>query len=356
MARHDPANFVMSDPVTPCPRSSEEKPSTALSTLTDFSSAADWGERLFKGPQGVYLVWRILVYLGTGGVVVYVLLWFGKSFFPEPVYGAAALWQDLYGEAALMLGAFLPAILMGRIEGRPVDDYGLPRRQAFGKLFWVGAAWGLAAITLLLMMMYAVHVLFLGPIALHGMRILKFAAFWAAFFVLVGLFEEFLLRGYLLFTIAQTTGFWPAAALFSCLFGAIHLRNAGEGPVGVLGAAAIGFFFCLTLRRTGNLWFAVGFHLSWDWGETYLYAVPNSGTTQPGHLLSSWVSGKVWLTGGTVGPEGSVLCFVLLVVLWVVFDRMYPTATFRMGLPGPHTANESLSLRITSNASEKSLE
>jgi hypothetical protein len=56
------------------------------------------------------------------------------------------------------------------------------------------------------MMMYAVHVLYLGPIALHGMRILKFAAFWAAFFVLVGLFEEFLLRGYLLFTIAQTMG------------------------------------------------------------------------------------------------------------------------------------------------------
>ena len=338
----------MSDPVTPRSSASEEetKP-TVSSTLSVVSSTEDWGERLFKGQQVVNLLWRILVYLGTGGAVVYVLLWLGKSFFPEPVYGAAALWQDLYGESALMLGAFLPAILMGRIEGRPVDDYGLPRREAFGKLFWIGTAWGLAAITLLLIMMYAVHVLFLGPIALHGMRILKFAAFWAAFFVLVGLFEEFLLRGYLLFTIAQTTGFWPAAALLSCLFGAIHLRNAGEGPVGALGAAAIGFFFCLTLRRTGNLWFAVGFHVSWDWGETYLYSVPNSGTTQPGHLLSSWVSGKTWLTGGTVGPEGSVFCFVLLVMLWVVFDRVYPTAMYRMDLPQQRRSGADISLGIT---------
>lgn len=319
----------MSDPVTPRSSSPEEetKP-TPASTCADFSSTADPGERLFEGPQGVHLVWRILIYLGTGGAVVYGLLWFGKSFFPEPVYGAAALWQDLYGEAALMLGAFLPAALMGRIEGRPVDDYGLPRRQAFGKLFWVGAVWGLIAITVLLAAMRVGHVVSFGPLALHGMRILKFAVFWGVYFVLVGVFEEFLLRGYLLFTTAQSTGFWPAAALLSCLFGAIHLRNVGEGPVGALGAAAIGFFFCLTLRRTGNLWFAVGFHAAWDWGETYLYAVPNSGTNAPGHLLSSSFSDKAWLTGGTVGPEGSVLCFVLLVLLWIVFDRQYPTAKY----------------------------
>jgi membrane protease YdiL (CAAX protease family) len=338
----------MSDPVTPRSLSSEEetKPTTA-STTADFSSTASWNERLFQGPQGVHLVWRILVYLGAGGATVYVLLWFGKSFFPDPVYGALALWQDLYGEAALMLGAFLPAVLMGHIEGRQVDDYGLPRRQAFGKLFWVGAVWGLMAITVLLAGMRVAHVVSFGPFALHGMRILKFAVFWGVYFVLVGMFEEFLLRGYLLFTTAQSTGFWPAAAMLSCLFGAIHLRNAGEGPVGALGAAAIGFFFCLTLRRTGNLWFAVGFHAAWDWGETYLYAVPNSGTNAPGHLLSSSFSGKTWLTGGTVGPEGSVLCFVLLLVLWIVFDRMYPMARYKSDPPRRHRGTENSMPRIT---------
>ena len=91
--------------------------------------------------------------------------------------------------------------------------------------------------------------------------------------------------------------------------------------MGILGAIVIGFFFCLTLRRTGSLWFAIGFHVSWDWGESYLYSVPDSGGVAPGHLLHSSLQGPRWLTGGSVGPEGSVFLFVLLALLWVVFDR-----------------------------------
>ena len=96
-----------------------------------------------------------------------------------------------------------------------------------------------------------------------------------------------LLRGYAQFTLARGIGFWPAALVLSCGFGLIHLRNDGEQWRGLLAAAFIGFFFCLTLRRTGNLWFAVGFHAAWDWGETFFYSVPDSGMVAPGHLLSS---------------------------------------------------------------------
>ena len=95
-----------------------------------------------------------------------------------------------------------------------------------------------------------------------------------------------------------------------------------------MAAGLIGFFFCLTLRRTGNLWFAVGFHASWDWGETYLYSVPNSGTAAPGHLLTSSFHGSPWLSGGSVGPEGSVFVFVIIAGLWVVFDRFHPEVKY----------------------------
>jgi membrane protease YdiL (CAAX protease family) len=86
----------------------------------------------------------------------------------------------------------------------------------------------------------------------------------------------------------------------------------------------IGLFFCFTLRRTGSLWFAVGMHASWDWGESYLYSVPDSGGMVPGHLLNSSFHGPRWLTGGSVGPEGSVLVFVVIAAAWVVFDLIYP--------------------------------
>jgi membrane protease YdiL (CAAX protease family) len=157
----------------------------------------------------------------------------------------------------------------------------------------------------------------------------KFAAFWAAMFLLVGFFEEFLLRGYSQFTLTRAIGFWPAAVVLSCMFGLIHLQNAGEQWPGLLAAAVIGFFFCLTLRRTGSLWFAVGFHAAWDWGETFFYSVPDSGTMFPGHLLKSSLHGPRWLSGGMVGPEGSVLCFVVIGVAWVAFARVYPDVNYR---------------------------
>jgi hypothetical protein len=43
----------------------------------------------------------------------------------------------------------------------------------------------------------------------------------------------------------------------------------------------------------------------------------------PGHLLASSFHGPAWLTGGTVGPEGSVFDFVIMAIAFVVFDRVY---------------------------------
>ena len=128
----------------------------------------------------------------------------------------------------------------------------------------------------------------------------------------MGFFEEFLFRGYTQFTLASGVGFWPAATMLSAAFGALHLGNGGEDKVGALSVFVIGMFFCLTLRRTGNLWFAVGLHAAFDWGETFLFSVPDSGIVAPGHLLNSSFHGPVWLTGGTVGPEGSVMAFVVV--------------------------------------------
>jgi membrane protease YdiL (CAAX protease family) len=217
----------------------------------------------------------------------------------------------------------LPALVLARFEKRPWAAYGLPVRAAFGKLFWAGAAWGFASISFLLAAMYGLRVFEVGHLVLHGARIVKFGVFWAVMFLLVGLFEDFLFRGYSQFTLARVIGFWPSAVVLSCLFGLIHWQNGGEQWPGLLAAAAIGFFFCLTLRRTGSLWFAVGFHAGWDWGETFFYSVPDSGTLFPGHLLKSAFHGPAWLTGGRVGPEGSVLCFVVIAVVWVGFEKVY---------------------------------
>jgi uncharacterized protein len=280
---------------------------------------------LFVGPQGLRAGWRLLLYVVMWRVLRVLLGILLEKIDPHV---RIKLWLDLITELGAFVAVAIPAVVMGRIEKRRFGDYGLPWRGAFGKLFWVGVGWGVVAISFLMLMIGGAGDFSLGRIALHGLRIWNFAVFWGAFFVAVGFFEEFLLRGYTQFTLTQGIGFWPAAWLLSASFAALHFGNPGETWTGLLAVAAIGFFFCLTLRRTGDLWFAIGFHASWDWGESYLYSVPDSGGMVTGHLLRSSFHGSRWITGGSVGPEGSVLLFVVIGLTWVVFDRVYPEARY----------------------------
>ncbi|MGH9500153.1 MAG: lysostaphin resistance A-like protein [Terriglobales bacterium] len=276
---------------------------------------------LFLGPEGLRPGWSVFLYLGMG-VLVFLLLSSLGRFIPPG--GAAALWQSFYSYVALVIAALAPAGVMAVIEKRPFAAYGLPWRGFFSSSFWLGLTWGIVALSGLMLLMRGAGVFSFGTLALHGMRAFRFAAFWGAYFLLVGFFEEFTFRGYTQFTLARGMGFWPAALTLSFVFGAIHLQNPGEAWVGALCAGFIGLFFCFTLRRTGSLWFAVGMHATWDWGESYLYSVPDSGGMATGHLLNSSFHGPRWLTGGSVGPEGSVLVFVVIGASWWLFDRVYP--------------------------------
>jgi membrane protease YdiL (CAAX protease family) len=247
--------------------------------------------------------------------------------FVHPEAGAP-VWWGMVTQIIMLLAAILPGFAMARIEDRPFGDFGLPARVAFGRNFWAGTLWGIAALTVLMLGLRAAGAFTFGSLNLHGGRIVKFALYYAVFFLLTGFFEEFLLRGYSQWVLTRGMSFWPAAALLSISFGAIHGSNPGEAKTGLVAAGMIGFFLCLTLRRTGDLWWAVGFHMAWDWGESYLYSVPDSGAVVTGHLLNSSLHGPTWLAGGSVGPEGSYLVFAVIGALWVLFDRAYPEARY----------------------------
>ena len=223
-----------------------------------------------------------------------------------------------------MIGALAAGLVMSQLEGRPFGDYGLPVRSAFGKLFWQGALFGLIEISLVIGAIAALGSYHFGSLAIHGVQLLRWAAFWAAGFVIVALYEEFTFRGYLQFALTQAAGFWPAALLLSIGFGLVHRGNPGESKLGLAGVMLVGLFWCLTLRRTGNLWFAVGMHASFDFGETFLYSAPDSGVVFPGHLSNATLAGPVWLTGGSAGPEASLCDFVVLLLFFYVFHRLYP--------------------------------
>lgn len=280
-------------------------------------------EQLFVKREGLRAGWRLLIYL-----VVFLGLWISSSYVLVQIFrpqrDVFSPGFQLAGESASFVSALVAAWVMAMIEERSMNLFGLPARRAFGKLFWQGCLFGLAEIGVLIGTIGAFHGYSFGGLAEHGVGILRGALFWGGFFVVVGFFEEFLFRGYTLYALAEGIGFWPAAAVLSLCFGAVHRQNVGENWTGLAGVVLVGLFWSFTLKRTGSLWFAVGMHAAFDFGETFLFSVPDSGMVFPGHLSNAVLQGPSWLTGGAPGPEASVIDFAILLLFFVIFDRFYP--------------------------------
>jgi uncharacterized protein len=267
------------------------------------------------------------------------LIWFGIAFLvPVPFLYALhfrvspgsllTLQRELPAKAIAAFFVSLATWIMSRMEKRPLGDYGIPVRQALGRRFWEGSIWGFAMLSAVLLVLHLSGHFQIDSISLAGGPFFRYALAWAATFLAVSLSEEFAFRGYLLFSFSRRMRFWRAALLISALFGAAHIPNHGENAVGILQVVEFGLLLCLTLRRTGNLWFAVGFHAAWDWAETFFYGTPDSGVLGVGRFLSTSVHGPNWLTGGSAGPEGSVIALFVLLLCALLIHFRFPKAVY----------------------------
>jgi len=269
---------------------------------------------IFYGRSELRPGWRLLIFLAIVVICVNV----SNFAVGRLLRGADDVTGFLVREVMDFLIFLFASWIMGGIEGRTIGEYGLPWQKMFRVQFWQGAVIGFAAISGLLVVMRIFGVFHFEGIALRGFDVGKWAITWGLVFLLVALREEFRARGYGQFTLSMGIGFWPAAMLSAAYFGYSHHGNSGEHWIGVCNAALFGLLACLLLQRTGNLWMPIGLHTAFDWGETYFYGVPDSGQVLPGHLLKSSSSGVAWLSGGSVGPEGSLLCTLLILVVWLI--------------------------------------
>jgi len=291
--------------------------------------------RVFLGSEGLRVGWRLVIAISLWfvltGLLPILLIWIPDvrvliaHLTATVVLTPATL---LFTDGVTASAALLTALVMTKIEHRSFGAYGLPWREAFGKRFWQGALYGFAMISVLLGVIAGLHGFSVHGLALNVPAATRYALLYLAGFIVVALFEEFAFRGYLQSTLQLITGFWPAAAILAVGFGTIHLGNPGEAKYGAIMAGFFGLLAAFTLRRTGSIWFAIGLHTMWDWGETFLYSVRDSGVPATGHLMNSEFHGPTWLTGGTVGPEGSLIVFGVLGISALVFHFLFPAREF----------------------------
>jgi uncharacterized protein len=297
--------------------------------------------KAFVGKDGLRAGWSLLIYVAIlaaflAGFRVAIQKLSPASARPPKAGSEISPAFGVIAELLPFLIVLLVTWIMSKIEGRPNSVYGFGGAAKLQR-FLSGLAWGVTCLSLLVLVLWKSGLLVIDSRALFGPDILRYAVTWLAGFFLVGLLEEYLTRGYLQFTLtrglagiyrwafktrhSQTLGFWTSALIISILFGLGHGSNPGESPIGLLAAGMAGLVFCLSLWRTGSLWWAIGFHASWDWAQSFLYGVADSGLMVQHHLLKTHPVGKTILSGGATGPEGSIfiLAILALVSLIIVF-------------------------------------
>jgi membrane protease YdiL (CAAX protease family) len=293
--------------------------------------------KIFFGQDGLRAGWSLLIFIAMIAALAFCANRIGRMLHaPNPKPGAEM--SPLFGiiaEAVPFVLVLFVTWIMSRIERRPVSVYGLGDRRMLSHFFG-GMAWGIICLSLLILTLWKAGLLVFDSRLLFGTDILRYGAVWLLGFLLVGLLEEYLTRGYVQYTLTRglaglyqrafktrhstALGFWTSAVIFSLLFGLGHGKNPGESPIGLLSAGLAAMVFCFSLWRTGSLWWAIGLHTSWDWGQSFLYGVPDSGLMVQHHLFATHPVGKPILSGGTTGPEGSIFIVgVLSLVALIIF-------------------------------------
>lgn len=128
--------------------------------------------------------------------------------------------------------------------------------------------------------------------------------------------EETLFRGYLLQTFARSNLVVVGIGFTSLLFAFAHNANPDAGRLSLLNTFLAGIWFALAYLKTRDLWFPLGLHLMWNWLQGPVFGINVSGIAQfsPDPLLRATDAGPVWLTGGSYGIEGGIVCTIAIVI------------------------------------------
>jgi membrane protease YdiL (CAAX protease family) len=319
------------------------------------------GYHLFFGSDGLRAVWGIVLFLLFRELLSYCVfpLLHLLPAGPATSDGLIAPRWLLFSEGGGLLCLLGATWLMARIELRTVAAYGFgPQRQL--RNFGVGILCGIGLLSVLVAVLRLLGLLEFDSRVLFGAAVFRYGLLWGAGFLLVAAVEETYLRGYLQFTLtrglgeiyrwllgtahADAFGFWTAAVILSLVFGIGHGSNPGESPLGMTAAGLVGLIFCLSLWRTGSLWWAIGFHAAWDWAQSFLYGVADSGLKVQGHLFATHPSGLPCLSGGATGPEGSIFMMPVVCLAVAAVILLLPRTHAGYASAGPTQAAAALDL------------
>jgi membrane protease YdiL (CAAX protease family) len=215
----------------------------------------------------------------------------------------------------LVTASVIGALSMAIFESRGLTDLGLYWKEGAGRNLLTGIAVGMGGALLLI----------LPPVAFglaHFETTSTGFGVGLALFTMALLFcgaagEEIAFRGFPLQFLMRGYGSWIAIIGVGILFGLLHGFNPGATRMSMANTAGFGILFGFAVLRSHDLWLPIGFHFGWNATLPFLGVDLSGFTIQVVGYRLVWKAGDLW-SGGTYGPEASLLASGVLLVLYLV--------------------------------------
>ncbi|MCH5268541.1 MAG: CPBP family intramembrane metalloprotease [Lachnospiraceae bacterium] len=134
-------------------------------------------------------------------------------------------------------------------------------------------------------------------------------------YMIQGMAEEVLCRGYLFVSLSRRNSVVYSAVLSALVFSVLHGSNSGVSLLALLNIFLFGIFAALMLVYFENIWIVGAFHSFWNFAQGNLYGIQVSGNAlQPSFFVSENHSGMAFINGGNFGVEGGLGVTVVFVL------------------------------------------
>lgn len=209
----------------------------------------------------------------------------------------------LFSDIMLILVVFLFCRLLQKRKLRTLGFV----REGMWKEYGIGLLAGFAFFSVCVALGLVTGGLRFGGIS-PEFSVVVFAGYLLGYMV-QGMAEEVLCRGYFLCSYARRYPLYAAVLANSLFFASLHLLNSGITVLAFINLTLFGIFASLYFIRRGSIWGIGAFHSVWNLAQGNFYGIQVSGMPLGNTLLTmSPVEGRALLNGGAFGMEGSLIC------------------------------------------------
>lgn len=278
---------------------------------------------IFKNRIGHYRAgWRILFYIILFVALSEFLEFVSNSYLlisGDKLNAYELLYNRVINKSLKLLSVLIPAFLLLKwIDKRPLTLLGLGFYKGTIKELSYGIIFGLAmAVTGVL----TTYLSGLGSFTLNEIKfdLIGYLVAVLGILFISAIYEEVLFRGYIFQSSIEGTNFPITLIIFSLLFGAAHLSNAGIDVFGIMFTISAGLFLGVMYYKTRALWMCIGTHFVWNWTVGPIFGM---GVEQNPFLRMTLFKCE-YIESGLIGGLGalsdllqSIIFIILTIIIW----------------------------------------